>query len=327
MYKQLKAGLIGCGDYLRWEIEDLNSTTYCTVKYTYDLDYSKSRRIAELINASPVDSEDSIFKDPEIDIVLIFTPPWIRKELFKKAVENNKHIVTTKPFGSNYQDGRELYEIVANKVNCAVFYGRSGNAGVAQLKKIFKSGEIGKLSIYKEDWFHHYPLWNDWATDPEKNGGPFMDAMVHNLNKCRFLIDDEIKKISFNSENHSQSLKCNDTESMKIDFKKGASAYLFITWAAELEVFDPGGNDREHIGILHLITDKGWYVTEEELEGKTIIKAVKGKQVKTWHVFEPELNKYDEFAVNLQEKKPQSYDVSDALVDMKIMEEAMNPVN
>lgn len=323
MAEQLKAGLIGCGDYLRWEIDELKSTQYCKVKSTFDLDSAKSERIAGIIGASAVASADDIFNDPEIKIVLIFTPPWVRKELFKKAVDNGKHILTTKPFGSNLNDAKELLSIVDGKVNCSVFYGRSGNAGVAQLKKVFESGEIGKLSIYKEDWLHHYPVWNNWATDPEKNGGPFMDAMVHNLNKSRFLIGDEVADITYISENHSQSLKCNDTESMKIDFKNGASSYLFITWAADLEVFDPTGNDRVHIAPVHMITDKGWYVTEEEIDGKAVIKAVKEKEVKTWPVESPALGKYDEFAVNLQEGKPQPYDVSDAIIDMEIMDKAV----
>ncbi|MCF8362722.1 MAG: Gfo/Idh/MocA family oxidoreductase [Prolixibacteraceae bacterium] len=327
MIKELKAGLIGCGDFLRWETDDLISSKFCKVKSTYDLDIEKSKSIANKIGAKAVTNVDEIFNDPEIKIVLIFTPPWVRKSYFEKAAKNSQHIITTKPFGSNLELAEELYATVKNKVNCAVFYGRSGNASVEQLKKVFDSDDIGKLSLYKEDWLHHYPVWNDWATDPDKNGGPFMDAMVHNLNKSRFLIGSEVETIDFISENHAQSLKCNDTEFMKLTFKNGASSYLFITWAADLEVFDPTGNDRVHFGILHMITDKGWYVTEEEHEGMAIIKAVKENQVKTWSVKIPELNKYDEFSLNLQKRKPQRYDVTDAIKDMRIIDKALKNSN
>jgi len=189
--------MIGCGDYLRWEIDDLNSNRYLKVKSTFDLDQGKSRKIAAKINANTVDRAGEIFEDPEIQVVLIFTPPWARKDLFNKAVETGKHIITTKPFGSNLNDAKELYGMVKDRVNCAVYYGRSGNANVEMIKKILDSGEIGKLSLYKEDWLHHYPVWNDWATDPEKNGGPFMDAMVHNLNKARYLIGSRVKNILY----------------------------------------------------------------------------------------------------------------------------------
>lgn len=326
MFKTLKAGLIGCGDYLRWETDDLNSAQFLKVKSTFDLDPQKSKRLAGILNANPVQSADDIFEDEEIKVVLIFTPPFVRKELFQKAVEKGKHIITTKPFGSSLKDANALYDIVNGKVNCAVFYGRSGNANVEKIKEILDSGEIGNLTLYKEDWFHHYPIWNDWATDPEKNGGPFQDAMVHNLNKSRYLIGSKVKGVQFFSDNYAQSLKCNDTEMMRVDFENGATALLFITWAADLEVFDPTGNDRVHYGFLHMITDQGWYITEEEVNGKSIIKAVKEKEVKTWDVTPLYYNRYDVFSVNLQEDKPQESDVSDALIDMQVLDKAVQGV-
>jgi predicted dehydrogenase len=322
MAELLKAGLIGCGDYLRWEIDDLNNNRYVKVKSTFDLESSKSKRIAEKIGAKAVDTADQIYDDPEIKIVLIFTPPYERKDLFRMAVLKGKHIITTKPFGSNLNDAEELYDMVKNRVNCAVFYGRTGNANVEMIKKILDSGEIGHLALYKEDWLHHYPVWNDWATDPEKNGGPFMDAMVHNLNKARYLIGSTVQNVTYYSDNFAQSLKCNDTEFMKLDFHNGAASYLFITWAANLEVFDPTGNDRVHYGIQQLITNEGWYITEEEIDDKQVIKAVKEKEIKTWEVDPLPYTKYDLFSINLQEGKPQPADVSDAIIDMQIMQAA-----
>lgn len=318
--KVLKAGLIGCGDYLRWEIDPINNSRYFKVKYTFDLDPEKSRKIADRVDAGSVDSADAIFEDEEISVVMIFTPPRERKELFKKAVDHGKHIITTKPFGASLEDARELAKIIDDRGNCAVFYGRTGNAYVEKIKEILEKGEIGRLALYKEDWLHHYPTWNDWATDPEKNGGPFMDAMIHNLNKSRYLIGSPVKNVQFISENYVQGLKCNDTEFMKIDFENGASSWLFITWAADLEVFDASGNDRVHHGILHMITDQGWYITEEEIEERRYIQAEKDGATKVWEVKPLEFTRYDSFSVNLQEGRAQEADYRDAVKDMEIWE-------
>lgn len=317
-----KAGLIGCGDYLRWLIDDMNNSKKVKVKSTYDLDKVKSEYRAKQLNANPVASDLNIFEDPEIDVIYLFTPPWVRKEYFEKAVKYNKHIITTKPLAPSAAAARELKKITGNNITCAVFYGRTGNASVEKLKEIFKSGEIGNLHIYKEDWFHHYPQWNNWATDPEKNGGPFMDAMIHNLNKARFLIGNEVDKIYFFSENHAQKLKCNDTESMKLVFKNGAAAHLFITWAADLEVFSLDGNDREHIGISHMITDQGWYVTEEEKDGKPYIKAKKEKDIKWWEVKPLEETPWDNFFTAIEQSRPQHFSLEDGVRDIEILEEA-----
>ena len=320
MKKTYNAAMIGCGDYLRWEIDDLNNSKRLNVLLTYDLDSEKSARRAKELNAVQVHSEEEIFGNEEVDIVLIYTPPWVRIDLFEKAAAAGKHIITTKPLASKLVDAERLQEIVTGAgIECAVFYGRAGNANVEMLKKIFDSGEIGELALFKEDWFHHYPQWNDWATDPEKNGGPFMDAMIHNLNKAEYLTGKKIKDVCFVSENHAQELKCNDTEFMKVTFENGAAAYLFITWAADLEVFSLTGNEREHIGIVQMITDQGWYVTEEEVDGKAVIKAKKENVIKSWDVESLPCTKYDDVVITMEEGSVQNSNLEIAVEDIRTL--------
>jgi predicted dehydrogenase len=323
MKKKYKAALIGCGDYVRWLIDDLNNSRRFGVSATYDLDRQKSEKRARELHAVPAESAEAIWNDPEIDIVMIFTPPWGRIGLFKRAVESGKHIITTKPLAPNLEEALALQEIVGDRVECAVFYGRTGNPAVETLKRIFDGGEIGKLALYKEDWFHHFPQWNNWATDPEKNGGPFMDAMIHNLNKAVYLTDDEVADFTFFSENHAQQLPCNDTEFLKVDFRKGASAYLFITWAADLEVFSLTGNEREHIGISHMITDRGWYVTEEGGDGKPSIRARKEGEVKTWEIHPLPHTPFDDFILSMEAGTPQNCNLDMAVKDIEILHRAM----
>jgi len=191
------------------------------------------------------------------------------------------------------------------------------------MKKIFDSGEIGSLALYKEDWFHHYPQWNNWATDPEKNGGPFMDAMIHNLNKSRYLIGSKVKKVEYNSENYAQKLKCNDTESMRVYFENGSSSYLFISWAADLEVFSLDGNEREHYGIQHLITNQGWYVKDVEIDGQVYIQARKEKVLKKWKVEALANTHYDDVALAIEGSAPMKYDIKDAIIDIDILHHAV----
>lgn len=319
--------MIGCGDFLRWELDSIKNSQVCKVKYCFDLEFEKSLNIAYQLGAVAVTDVDLIFNDPEVEMVMLFTPPWVRKELFEKAVAKGKHIITTKPLAPNAQDARYLYELTKEKVSCTVLYGRSGNAAVETLKSVLESAEIGHLALYKEDWLHHYPTWNNWATDRDKNGGPFMDAMVHNLNKSRFLIGSKVSSINYFSDNLSQNLKCNDTECMKLNFENGAVSYLFITWAADLEVFDPKGNDRVHYGISQMITNRGWYITFEEENGKSIIKAVKEKEVKTWEVQPMEYTTYDEAAIRAANNEKPRYSIEDALLDIELMDFASKNIS
>jgi predicted dehydrogenase len=328
MTKILKAGLIGCGDFLRWEIEKLNASKLLKIKWTFDLNRNKAENRARQLGATVANSEEEIFSDSEVDVVMIFTPPFARLNLFERAARNGKHIITTKPFAPNLIEADKLRLIIENAgIRCSVFYGRTGNDSVETMKQVFESGEIGHLALYKEDWFHHYPQWNDWATDPARNGGPFMDAMVHNLNKARYLINQKVIDVKYSSENFAQKLKCSDTEFMQVYFENGACSHLFISWAANLEVYSLDGNDREHYGISHYITNKGWYVKEtSDQNGNPIIRAHNEKEVKIWQVKTAAFTPYDEVAQCIAENKPFNSEYAMAYEDIAIMDKAFHLV-
>jgi len=243
-----------------------------------------------------------------------------------QAAKAGKHIITTKPLAPNVEDSRAIVEAVQNKVTCAVFYRRAGDPVFVKLRRIFDSGEIGKLALYKQDWLHHFPQWNEWATDPGKNGGPFMDAMIHNLNVARYLMGRKTTGLTFFTDNHAhRDLKCNDTELMKVDFEGDASAHLFITWAADLEVFSLEGNDREHIDIWYMVTDQGWRVTVESVENRDVIIASKEGKKKSWDVEPLEMTPYDAMAVSVEEGSALRSDIpslQEALEDIILLKES-----
>jgi predicted dehydrogenase len=274
MAKTHTIGLFGCGDLLRWTAADFKASKRARIAALYDPDHARAVKWAGELGGRAVKTEDEIFGDPEIDIVVLFVPPWVRRGLLERAAKAGKHIITTKPLGPNLADCEAMARAVEKAgVVCSVFYRRTGNSGIETYKRIFDGGALGKLALYKQDWIHHYPQWNRWATDPRKNGGPFMDAMIHNMNTARYLMGRPATAATLFSDNHAQDLQCNDTEFMKLDFKGSGSAHLFITWAADLAVYSTQGNDREHIDITYMITDKGWRLTEGWENGQFTITA------------------------------------------------------
>jgi len=326
MSQKINIAVIGCGDFVqRWESSNIKPSKLVEVKKLFDLDLEQAKKLQAKIGGEVVDSDDKIFSDPDIDTVCLFIPPWVRKNLIKKAVDAGKNIITTKPLAPSIEDCEEILKIVDNKVLCGVFYGRTGNGDLLALKKVFESGEIGQLALYRQDWIHHYPSWNDWALDPEKNGGPFMDAMIHNMNLSKYLMGRKVINASFTSRKLAHpDFKCGDTEFMNLDFESNGMANLFITWAADLEVFDTSGNDREHIDLMYMVTDQAWYVTFEEIDGKMKIVAKKESDKKVFDIEAVDMTAYDAFATSVMNKTPLRSDIvslEDAFEDIKLLKQ------
>ena len=322
MNKTYKMGILGCGDYLRWQVDDINATENLEVKALFDPRKEAAEKYAPLLGGCAVDSDAVIFDDPEIDIVALFVPPWIRRNLVERACAAGKQIFTTKPLASTVEDCKPMVSAVEKSgVLCALGYNRTANPLIETYKTIFTDPEIGRLALYKQDWLHHYPQWNDWALDPEKNGGPFMDAMIHNQNNARYLMGRPMKAATYFSDQHAHpELKCGDTEFMKLDFVDHGSAHLFITWAADLEVTSTEGNHREHIDIGYMISEKGWRLTHEEDE--QIITASRDGKSRTWNVETLPKNAYQQFTEALETGTPLPADIptiQESYEDLKLL--------
>ena len=253
---------------------------------------------------------DGIFDDPAIDIVGVWTPTFLHKEQIIRAARAGKHVIATKPLAPNIAECNEVIEAVRKaKVTAATIYMRTHNPGMETIKRILDSGEYGKLALYRRDMVHHYPVWNNWATDPAKNGGPFMDAAIHLLNIGRYLMGGAVRPATSctffsDSLNKTQKIACPDTETLKIDFAGGGSALLFISWAAELAVYSKEGNFREGIHISYMVTDQGWHITEvmspaANGENRPFIAVTKdGKRI--LHGVQAPPNAFEGFAVTLE---------------------------
>jgi predicted dehydrogenase len=274
-------GIFGCGDFLRRQADSLEKSKAVRVVALHDPDQARTQEFASRFGSRVVAEPDGIFADESIDLVGLFVPPWIRRDLFLKAAAAGKHVIATKPFGSTTADCQEMCAAAARTgIKAGVIYSRTEDPFMEAARDLLASGRLGRLALYRQDWIHAYPQWNSWATDPEKNGGPFMDAMIHNLNAACYLMDRPVGKSTFFSDRLAHpAMKCADTEAMIVNFVGGGVANLFITWAADLATYSRDGNDREHIDLFYLVTDKGWRITKEWRDaGQVAIASREGKQ-------------------------------------------------
>ena len=213
--RPMQMGILGCGDFLRWMAPGIQASQNVTVKWLFDPARERAARYAAELGGQVAKSAGEIFADPEVDIACLFVPPWLRTDLWVQAAQAGKHILATKPLAANAADCERIAAL-GERTRAGVLYGRSGDGWPVALKRLLESGEIGRLALYRQDWLHHFPQWNTWALDPAKNGGPFMDAMIHNLNLARYLMGRPITAAAFFSEKLSHpGLTCADTRDLE----------------------------------------------------------------------------------------------------------------
>jgi predicted dehydrogenase len=315
--KTYRAGLLGGGDFARIQSPILLKSRRLRVTSVYDPSAEAARVTAERLSARVVDSPDAIFGDREIDLALVFTPPFTRLPLVKDAVAAGKEVITTKPLAPTLAEAQAIADLTRNG-RCLVLYKRTGNAQVRTLKKLLDSGEVGALALYKHDWIHHFPYWAPWALDPAKNGGPLVDAMIHNLNTARFLAGREVVGYGYHGHRLTQAFVIPDTELLVLDFEGGAVAHLSITWAADLAIYDVKANDRERIDVNFVVTRDRWLLRFETREGRPMVNATRDGQIRLFPVETPPQTLYDQWADDIEAGRPVETSAQEALRDLEI---------
>jgi predicted dehydrogenase len=318
----VRLGVLGCGDFTRLQTPALKKSRRVQVVAAYDPREPLARKVAEDFGARVTASADALIEAADVDAVVIYTPPFTHRELVEKTVAAGKRVITTKPLAPNPEDARVIAEATRDG-RALVVYKRVGSPQHQALKAFFASGEVGRLMLYRHDWVHHFPYWIPWALDPVKNGGPLVDAMIHNLNAVRDLVGQPVAALTYHGYNLSHEWPVRDTESLVVDFVGGATAHLFITWAADLAVYDRQANDRERIDIHYMISSTGHLVRFETRDGRPVIAASRDGRVSIWPVEPLAHTHFDRWVTDLEEGRPIECSTEDACRDIELLHAAL----
>lgn len=201
---------------------------------------------------------------PEIDIVIIATPPESHYEITKFALQNKKHVICEKPFVFEIEQAKELKKIAEeNKVSLVIDYIHLWNKfyqnafqninGVTEVKFRVGSPKTGRE--------HHSILW-DWATHE--------CAMISHLfpleefKKCDVIIEKEKLDsfLSFCLKNDNLKISCffdidskSKYRSIKLIKKDGSYSDYFDTFdqnPLEQVVADVINANRNNINISNI---------------------------------------------------------------------------
>lgn len=140
-----------------------------------------------------------VASDDEIELVSLCTPDYLHEEHAILLLEAGKHLILEKPVALTL-DGAERIRRAAEKAGrrVAVAYEFRLNPGVAALKKLIDSGDLGRIHALS---LHHFrkpfrrDKWNKWIQSESKSGGLIVEETSHWFDLIRYLSGDEIASV------------------------------------------------------------------------------------------------------------------------------------
>lgn len=191
----LNLGIIGYGGMGYWHSINAAKVEGIRVLAAYDIDINQVAAAKEAGLRAYSDLE-IFLEDKEINAVLIATPNDVHKELAIAAAKAGKHVICEKPVTLNVE---ELDEIIAaaeqNKVIFTVHQNRRWDRDFAIAKKVFESGELGKVFTIESRLHGSGGLIHGWRAEKEHGGGMVYDWGVHFLDQLLNMIPGKIKYV------------------------------------------------------------------------------------------------------------------------------------
>lgn len=156
-----------------------------------------ARKLADQHGAQSFGSTEELFGAVDqgklkLDGVVLCTPPTVRVEPIRAALQRGIAILAEKPLASNPEDAARIVEIADAHPNTlfGIAYCHRFAPPIVEMKKLVASGKIGRLSRFENAFaFHHPPMAERWMSDPAvSGGGSFIDTGCHSLDLFRYLV-------------------------------------------------------------------------------------------------------------------------------------------
>lgn len=168
-----------------------------TITAVADSNPAAAGKLADLHGAKAFDSIDQLFAAVDsgavrVDGVVVCTPPTVRIDPVRAALQRGIAVLVEKPLATNPEDAARIVEICEAHPDTlfGIAYCHRFAPPVVEMKNLVKSGKIGRLSRFENAFaFHHPPMAERWMSDPAvSGGGSFIDTGCHSLDLFRYLV-------------------------------------------------------------------------------------------------------------------------------------------
>lgn len=255
--KVFRIGLIGCGDIAEeWHIPTLERSSRGKIVGVCDADGKKAEATREKHGLSMACTDyRELLQNPEIDAVVVATPPWIAPKITVDALESGKHVLCEKPMAVDIGEAERVAEAekrTGNKVMLGFTY--RIDPLLQQMRRWIAEGRIGSPIYYRLGFFDETwdpvgnPAHYEKIDQTMRHGCPSVHDGAHGADFLNLLTGGSpVKEVHAFGFQSRPEFACSNYDVSIIDFENGDRAKFEIGWFypdfpyGEFEAVGPGG--------------------------------------------------------------------------------------
>jgi predicted dehydrogenase len=173
------------------------------------------------------DDLDAMLALPEIDAVIVATPPRTHHAIVRAALEAGKHVLVEKPLAKTSEEARDLITL-AGRRDLTLMPGHTFvySPPVNKVKELIDTGELGEV------YFVTSSRMNLGKYQPD---GVICDLAPHDLSILLYLLDEPVISVSASARNVYQA-HVPEVAFLTLTFASGTTANVQISWLAPRKV-------------------------------------------------------------------------------------------
>jgi predicted dehydrogenase len=219
----IKIGLIGCGDWGKNLLRNFANLPGCVVLAGCD---ENPKQIEKLCPNYPgvkfTKDAQEIIENPNLDAVVISTPPASHFQLSKASILADKDVFVEKPLVLKVAEGEELVKLAEEKKKVLmVGHIMEYHAATLKLKEYIKNGDLGKI------YYLYSTRVNLGKVRDIENA--LWSFAPHDISIILFLLEKEPVSVTATGECYLQK-GIEDVAFMTIHFADGVMAHVHVSW-------------------------------------------------------------------------------------------------
>ncbi len=218
MKKQLRVGVIGCGNISRQHIAAYQAINGTTIVSVSDAHAPAAEATARDTGADVADSVTQMIRRDRPDIVSVCTPPATHLDVCRPLLRTGIAIYCEKPMEVNPQRAAKLADAVKrSRIPFMIGFGHRFHAPIIELKKLIIADKLGRILLMRNVFGGYSSQKGNHRSDPTvSGGGTLIDNTSHSIDLFRHLVGNPTR-VTAVAANLMQRLRIEDFAAVRLD--------------------------------------------------------------------------------------------------------------
>ena len=188
-----------------------------------DLDSERLRKYKELYPEVKLETNvRGVFRDRDVQGVVIATPAETHFKLAKQALEAGKDVFVEKPLALRVKEGEEIVALSREKKRILmVGHILEYHPGIQKLKELIKKGELGKINYVYSNRLNLGKF--------RKEENILWSFAPHDISVILLLLEEMPQEVSAHGGTYLQQ-EIADVTVTNLRFSSGVRAHIFVSW-------------------------------------------------------------------------------------------------